>query len=106
LTVKLIDVNAELIDEYKFQDILEGEKQNQWHQVSIHKIIYVLHKFKYGILTIFNLYFFICFILNRFHMNLKTMELVSGLSLLSMEDKIDHIGQDIMAVKWLEHVFL
>jgi len=39
-------------------------------------------------------------------MNLKTMELVSGLSLLSMEDRIDHFGQDIMAVKWLEHMFL
>jgi len=37
LEVKLIGVDEEQMDKFKFEDILEGEKQNKWLQVSIKK---------------------------------------------------------------------
>lgn len=63
-------------------------------------------KFKYSI-HIFNLNFLVWFIvLYRFHMYLKTMELVFDTSHSSMVEKIDHFGQDIMAARWLERAFV
>lgn len=29
----------ELIDEFQFEDVLDGEKQNQWLNVNIYKIV-------------------------------------------------------------------
>lgn len=43
LVVKLIHRNGDLMDVFKFKDILEGEKQNQWLKVNIYRMI-VLHK--------------------------------------------------------------
>lgn len=34
-SAKLLDQNDKTIDTFQFTDTLEGEKQNQWHQVSI-----------------------------------------------------------------------
>jgi len=71
------------------------------------KKICIFYVTKIEIWYTYNLQFiFFCMLYRRFHMYLKTMELVSELSPLSTVGETDYIGQDIMAVKWLEPVFL